>query len=51
MFNDPVCRRSNEETNFQLYDKKRYVVDGTYPLSPLAMKAAESREKSSTTSN
>jgi len=45
------CTRSKEETSFQLCDEKRYVVYGTYPVSPLAMKAAESREKSSTTSN
>jgi len=51
MSGDAVCRRSNEETSFQLCDEKRYMADGTYPLSPLAMKAAESREKSSTTSN
>ena len=51
MSGDTVCRRSNEETSFQLCDEKRYVVYGTYPVSPLAMKAAESREKSSTTSN
>jgi len=43
MSGDAVCRRSNEETSFQLYDEKRYMADGTYPLSPLAMKAAESQ--------
>jgi len=46
MSNDAVCRRSNEETSFQLYNEKRYMVYGTYPASSVAMKAAESREKS-----
>jgi len=51
MSGDAVCRRANEETSFQLCDEKRYVVYGTYSLSSVAMKAAESREKSSATSN
>ena len=51
MSGDAVCRRANEETSFQLCDEKRYVVYGTYSLSSIAMKAAESREKSSATSN
>jgi len=44
MSGDAVCRRANEETSFQLCDEKRYVVYRTYPLSSVAMKAAESRE-------
>jgi len=51
MSGDAVCMRANEETSFQLCDEKRYVVYGTYSLSSVAMKAAESREKSSATSN